>query len=199
MSKEFRVESLSGKMAARYLEPIADMRMRVFRDYPYLYDGSLDYEKEYLSRYFKVDDAKIFLLLSDERIIGITTCMPLMYETATIKKPFEDANLNPAEYFYFGESLLERIYRGQGFGKLFFEYREKEALKHPDIKYTCFCAVNRPNDHPLKPSGYKPLNGFWEKMGYEKQPGLQTEMRWKDIDKDEETTKTLQYWIKKIR
>ena len=35
----------------RHLDAVAALRIDVFRDWPYLYDGSLDYERRYLRPY----------------------------------------------------------------------------------------------------------------------------------------------------
>lgn len=196
---EFEVKSFSGKEAEAYLAAIADLRMRVFRDYPYLYKGTIENEKDYLSRYFNAPNARIFVLFYGTRITGVATCLPLSEEADNIRKPFEEKGIDVNSYFYFGESLLERIYRGKGFGKLFFQYREEEALKHPQINYTTFCAVNRSKDHPMKPDNYKSLEEFWSKMGYSLQPGLSAVMSWTDVDQEEETEKNLEFWVKKIR
>ncbi len=196
---EFEVKSFSGKEAEAYLEAIADLRMRVFRDYPYLYKGTLEHEKDYLSRYFNAPNARIFILFYGKRITGVTTCLPLVEEADFIRKPFEEKGLDLKKYFYFGESLLEKIYRGRGFGKLFFQYREQEAMKYPQIQYTTFCAVNRTDDHPLKPYQYKPLDDFWRKMGYIHHPELSTSMSWTDIDDEKATAKTMEFWVKKIK
>ncbi len=196
---EFEVKAFAGKEAESHIEAIADLRMRVFRDFPYLYKGSIEYEKQYLSRYFNAPNAKIFVLFYGNRIVGLTTCIPLSEEAENIRKPFEEKGLDVSRYFYFGESLLERIYRGKGFGKLFFQYREEEALKYPHIDYTTFCTVSRSEDHPMKPDTYRPLQGFWKKMGYSRQPELSAVMYWTDVDQEEETEKNLEFWIKKIR
>lgn len=196
---EFEVKSFSGKEAEAYLAAIADLRMRVFRDYPYLYKGTIENEKDYLSRYFNAPNARIFVLFYGSRITGVATCLPLNEEADNIRKPFEEKGIDVNSYFYFGESLLERIYRGKGFGKLFFQYREEEALKHPQIEYTAFCTVNRPDNHPMKPDTYKSLQGFWTRMGYELKPGLSAVMSWNDVDQEEETEKNLEFWVKKIR
>lgn len=196
---EFKVKAFTGSEARSYIESIADLRIRLFRDFPYLYDGNIAYEKEYLERYFQSEHAKIFLLYYGERIIGATTCLPLSEESEMIKKPFEDAGMNVKNYFYFGESLIERIYRGKGLGKLFFKYREQEALSHADILYSCFCSVKREEDHPKTPNPYKPLSGFWESMGYERNPDLHTAMYWKELDSDDEIPHKMEFWIKKIR
>lgn len=195
----FEVKSFKGKEAEVYQEELADMRIRIFRDYPYLYEGSMSYEKEYLGRYFEADNAVIFILFYKSNVIGASTCIPLQQEGPEIQRPFLEQNIDVSKYFYLGESVIEKTYRGKGFGKLFFRYREEEALQHPHISFTCFCAVSRPDDHPLKPARYKPLYPFWEKLNYQPRPGLQALMSWKDIGEQEETAKKMDFWVKKIR
>jgi hypothetical protein len=90
-------------------------------------------------------------------------------------------------------------YRGRGVGKMFFHLREKVALQYPGINYTCFCAVERNPEHPLKPDNYVSLDGFWEKLGYQKSEDLYAKLWWKDLDHKEETEKRLNFWIKKLR
>ena len=46
-----RVESFLGADVARYLPAIAVLRIEVFHDWPYLYDGSIEYEERYLASY----------------------------------------------------------------------------------------------------------------------------------------------------
>jgi hypothetical protein len=42
------VRALTGPELEAALDGVASLRIAVFRDWPYLYDGSLDYEREYL-------------------------------------------------------------------------------------------------------------------------------------------------------
>ncbi len=44
-----RVEQLWGADIARHIDAIADLRIAVFRDWPYLYEGSREYEARYLA------------------------------------------------------------------------------------------------------------------------------------------------------
>ena len=43
-----RLTPLTGAAILPLLDTLADLRIRVFHDYPYLYEGSLDYERRYL-------------------------------------------------------------------------------------------------------------------------------------------------------
>lgn len=45
MSKNIHVVRKSGTDLIPYIPELARLRIQVFRDFPYLYDGTLDYEK----------------------------------------------------------------------------------------------------------------------------------------------------------
>ena len=46
-----RVENLTGAAVRAAIPELARLRVAVFRDWPYLYDGSEDYERRYLATY----------------------------------------------------------------------------------------------------------------------------------------------------
>ena len=93
--------------------------------------------------------------------------------------------------------MLAKDYRGQGIGVQFFEAREDWARKL-GFTQAVFCGVVRPDDHPLKPAGYQPLDQFWQKRGFAKKEGYFAKMSWLDRGEEEETTKALQYWWKAL-
>ena len=45
------VRALTGAELEAHLDDVARLRIAVFRDWPYLYDGTLDYERAYLTTY----------------------------------------------------------------------------------------------------------------------------------------------------
>lgn len=190
---------LSGESARKHVDALAALRLKVFWDFPYLYEGSAEYEKKYLETYFKAKHSFIFLAEDNGKIVGATTGIWAAEEEESFRLPFEEASLNPEEVFYFGESVLLPEYRGHGIGKKFFEEREAYARTLPFIKYLSFCAVVRSEDHPMKPQGYKPLDPFWQSMGFNKVPGLVTTYEWKDRGDEIQTKKPMQYWLKEIK
>lgn len=195
-----QVRKVTKEFAQASLGRIASIRIDVFREFPYIYNGSLDYEVTYLSRYFKAENSAFVLAFdenADQQIVGVATCLPLIEEDDFVKQTFIQNNLKCEEYFYFGESVLLPEYRGQGIGHLFFNEREKHALSFPEIKYTTFCAVDRPSDHPFKPLKYRTLHSFWESRGYALNKDLHTEFEWLDLGQSEETKKQMNYWVKK--
>ncbi|WP_252108620.1 MULTISPECIES: GNAT family N-acetyltransferase [unclassified Halomonas] len=180
-----------------YLEALARLRIRVFADYPYLYDGDLAYEAEYLDRYAQ-NPASLFVLAFDgDTLVGASTGQPLADEVVEFRAPFEAAGIDPSGVFYYGESVLLHEYRGQGLGKAFMAERERHA-RTQGFATAAFCAVERPANHPAKPEGYQPLHGFWESLGYRRQASLAARFAWKDIGEREETEKPLVFWLKAL-
>lgn len=176
----------------------AQLRITVFKEFPYLYNGSLEYEMEYIQVYSQSEKAMIFGIYDGDQLIGATTCTPLSFETNAVQLPFKKQQLDIDSIFYFGESILLPEYRGKGFGHLFFDERERHVQSFGTYKTTCFCAVNRPDDHPLRPENYHPNDTFWLKRGYQKNPELACEMEWLDMNQTIPTNKTLIFWIKNI-
>jgi len=181
---------LSGSAIDSYIDELAKLRIEVFREFPYLYEGDLRYERRYLERYTLSDRSLAVLALVNKEIVGATTCLPLEDEAKEFKQPFIDNGFELNSICYFGESIVLKAYRGFGLGKAFFSFREAHAKKViPNLKMTAFCAVDRPLDHPLKPLEYKPLDEFWSRQGYLKSESLLARYSWKDIDNKDEDEK----------
>jgi GNAT superfamily N-acetyltransferase len=189
---------LTGPAIAPFLSDLAALRIRIFRDFPYLYDGDPGYEQTYLRTYINSPRAAVILARDGETIIGATTCLPLADETPNIQKPFMDAGQDVQKIFYFGESVLDPAYRGRGIGVTFFEVREAHATSFNAYSTAAFCAVDRPGSHPLRPAGYTPLDAFWNHRGFTRQAHLTCQISWRDLGEPAETEKTLTFWTKPL-
>lgn len=187
---------LTGQALADALDDVARLRMTVFRDWPYVYDGDADYEREYLQAYLS-PGAVVVAALDGDRIVGAATGAPMADHAADFAAAFHDRPEDLSDIFYCAESALLPEYRGQGIGHAFFDAREDHArrLGH---RYSAFCSVIRPDDHPARPADYRPLDPFWRKRGYEPLPGVVARFAWKDLGQPEETDKPLQFWMKAL-
>ena len=194
---DLRVISLTGAEIAALLEPLADLRIRVFREFPYLYDGDAAYEARYLRRFAEAPEALIVAALAGEQLVGAATALPLSHEHDDFKKPFERRGIDPRAVFYLAESVLLPAYRGQGIGHDFFDRREA-AGQRLGYGLAAFCAVVRPADDPRRPSDYRPLDGFWRGRGYRPMEGLTTTFRWKEVGEVRETAQPMQFWLRKF-
>jgi GNAT superfamily N-acetyltransferase len=192
-----QLTTLTGSRLESALKDLARLRIEVFRDFPYLYEGSPGYEESYVLGLARSKDAIIAAAEDEGRIVGCATGSALLGHHEEFAAPFLKQNLDPAQVFYCGESVLLPAYRGRGLGHQFFNLREGHA-KHRGYKYSAFCGVVRPKDHPLRPANYVPLDAFWQKRGYRKVPGLTTAFRWKDIDMPDETEHPMQFWMREL-
>lgn len=194
---EIALHTCQGSAINPRLDDLAHLRITVFRDFPYLYDGDFDYEADYLRRYAECPESLFVLAEDGDVLVGAATGMPLAEDVEEFRTPFEQAGFDVASVFYYGESVLLPSYRGRGIGKAFLAERERHAASR-GFSTVAFCAVERPDDHPLRPEGYVPLHGFWRSQGYERHPELATTFHWKDIGEPEETDKPMVFWLKSL-
>lgn len=191
------IETLTGPALAGVIDDLARLRIQVFRDFPYLYDGSLVYEARYLGDFAAIPGAAVIAVRHEGRLVGAATAAPLAGEVDAFRLPFERAGLDIGDICYFGESVLEPAFRGRGIGHAFFVGREAHA-RALGLGRAAFCAVVRPDDHPLRPPGYTPLDGFWQRRGYQAVPGLICPFSWRDVGETRETSKDLQVWMREV-
>jgi GNAT superfamily N-acetyltransferase len=194
-----RVEFFTGPALRPLLPALADLRMTVFRDWPYLYEGDAANEREYLAEFAASTGAGLAVAFDGDRAVGCSSCLPLADESENVLAPFRARGWDPGRFFYFGESVLLPACRGQGIGVAFFRLREAHARAAPDADYACFCAVQRPADHPRRPAGAVPLDAFWRKRGFTFYPDLACDMTWKQVDGPEAVTNRMAFWLKPLR
>lgn len=193
-----RLERLTGDALRERIGDLAQLRITVFRDFPYLYDGDLDYEARYLENYVRSADSALIAAFNGETIVGAATALPLEDETENVIEPFRYHGFDVARVFYFGESVLLPVYRGRGVGVAFFDEREAWARSLGRFSLACFCAVDRPIDHPRRPTNYRPLDEFWRRRGFERVPDMTTDFIWRDLDEAEASPKRMLYWSKRL-
>lgn len=192
---EFQISTCSGEAARPILNEIACLRIAVFREFPYLYEGSLEYEMDYLEEYLSSERSLIVLAKWGADIIGVSTGIPLAEADEGFRKPIEASGIDVRDVFYFGESVLMPDFRGQGLGHRFFDEREKHA-RDLGFRIAGFFSVLRADDHPLKPSDYRPHDLFWNKRGYERQDAMIACFPWKQLGEAQETTHELVFWLR---
>lgn len=190
------VRVLTGDALADALPDVARLRIDVFRDWPYLYDGDADYERDYL-RAYQSPGAVVVAAMDGDRIVGAATGAPMFDHAADFGAAFADRPEPLSDIFYCAESVLLRAYRGHGLGHAFFDAREDHA-RALGARWSAFCSVIRPADHPMRPADYWPLDAFWRKRGYAPLPDVVAQFAWKDLGQATETEKTLQFWMKPL-
>lgn len=192
-----KVEALTGEALREALPAVARLRIEVFRAWPYLYDGDLAYEENYLRPYAESSRAIVVVARDGARLVGASTGAPLTEHADDFAAAFAGSGLEMSEVFYCAESVLLPGYRGRGVGHAFFDEREAHA-RRLGFPISAFCSVIRPRDHPKRPADYRPLDPFWRSRGYEPLDGVVAEFSWRDLDQEVETAKRLQFWYRRL-
>lgn len=195
---ELAIRRVVGAAITPHLDDLAQLRIQIFRDWPYLYDGDRDYERDYLETYVRSRDALCVLVMDGGRVVGAATGVPMDEENEAFRRPFAAAGFDLGRVFYIGELILLAEYRGRGLGVRCLAELEDHARCLGRFGWTALCAVDRPSDHPRRPSDAPVLDGFWERRGYVRRPELHTTYVWKELDEAEPSPKPMTFWLKAL-
>ena len=197
MQNPITLETLSGAALLPHLDEVAALRIAVFRDWPYLYDGDVGYEREYLAAYAESPSSVVVLARDGEAVVGASTGIPLAEDSAEFQAPFAERGMEVATVFYCGESVLLPLYRGRGLGHAFFDAREAHARALGGFAHTAFAAVDRDDGDPRKPAGHRGNEAFWAKRGYVRQPGMTMKLHWNEVGIGE-VEHPLTFWLRPL-
>lgn len=179
------------------LEDTARLRINVFREWPYLYEGSFESERDYLAAYAQSKESLLVLALDGDEVVGASTGMPLADSEPAFRQPFAEQSMPVESVFYFGESVLLSAYRGRGIGHAFFDSREAHAHALGRFQWTAFCSVDRDASDPRRPDHYRPNDAFWSKRGYRRRAGMTMRLPWQEAGRGE-VVHPLTFWLREL-
>ena len=83
------VKSYIGTNALPYLSDLARLRIEVFREFPYLYDGTVASEEALLSTFAESEESIFVIAFADGEMVGVSTGIPLREEPIAVRQPWE--------------------------------------------------------------------------------------------------------------
>jgi len=83
------VRALPRKQFTDVRDTIAALRIAVFREWPYLYDGDMAYEQRYLQAYMDNPDAFLLGVFHGAEMVGASTASPLAFHHQEFSKPMQ--------------------------------------------------------------------------------------------------------------
>ena len=191
------IEAISGDAVRAQLDAVAALRIAVFRDWPYLYEGDPAYERTYLDAYAAAPGSVLVLARAGGAVVGASTGIPLAQDGAAFQVPFLERGIDPTRVFYCGESVLLPQWRGRGIGHAFFDAREVHARALGGFDWIAFAAVDRDDADPRKPAGHRGNEAFWRGRGYVRQPGMTMRLHWNEAGVGE-VGHPLTFWLRPL-
>jgi len=195
--KEITEQLLTGDVIAHVLDDLATLRLDIFREYPYLYEGRREDELNYLGTYAKTPDACVILAYDGSAVIGAATGMPLIQEAPQMRAAFAGTTLPLDEVYYVGELLFRLDYRNYGLGQKLLDRLESQIRSLDRYRMLTCATVERPADHPLRPRDSIPITRFLARTGFVRLSGVTTSFMWLETD-GVKRDHPMQFWIKNL-
>jgi len=175
----------------RYTERLGRFRIEIFAEYPYLYDGNIEYEHKYLARYAASPNS--FLIFCEDASGFVAACTGICMKDADeeFRSVFEPQEI--AKTYYIGEVMIRKGYRGKGIGSKLLT-NAVSIIKNMGFKQASLCAVEREENHPLRPNDYVSPDNLWLRFGFKKLQEKKARYSWKDIGAAEESQKLMSVW-----
>jgi GNAT superfamily N-acetyltransferase len=193
-----RLSTFTGPEIQPFLPTIARLCTVIFREWPHLYDGDGRYDPDHLQALAASSRSAVIMAFDGELPVGAATCLPLEDAAASYQAPFFARAWPVDRFFYLAEAVLLPEYRGRGIGAAFLAQRETHIRAVSTCDFACFCAIERPDNHPARPSSWVPLDALWRRHGYSPVPGFHSTMRWKEFGRSDESNLTMQVWVKPL-
>lgn len=102
------LRALEGPEAARWLDDIVRIRVELYREFPYLYDGDAAREALCLRTYLECGEAVFLAAFDGDRMAGFSSSIPLAMEDEALTEPFRRAGLDPGIISTSGRCSLRR-------------------------------------------------------------------------------------------
>lgn len=192
------LETLQGQQIKPFVEQITNLSLEVYREAPYLYEGSLEEYGPFIGYYSESAQGIASLVFVHDTLVGVAIGMPMVemrekyLQPYAMKRPGE----NLSEVFYLGEFLLLKEYRGKGWGKEMFSSFEAKAQEQ-NFKKICLCSITESHlncDYQDNSS----TDRFWEKLGFTKCEDITFSVAWKNVGTEENHPHQMVYWFKAL-
>jgi GNAT superfamily N-acetyltransferase len=195
--KEITEQFLTKTAIADVLDDVATLRLEIFREYPYLYQGRREDELKYLGTYAEAPDACVILAHEGHAVIGAIAGMPLVHEDAHMLDAFSGTAFPLNEAYYVGELLFRLVYRNCGLGQKLLVRLESHIRSLGRYRTLTCATVERPDDHPLRPNDYIPITRFLARTGFVRIPGVTTHFTWRETNGGKRDH-PMKFWSKEL-
>ena len=199
-----KIRLYQGESLNTEIDILSDFRLRYFREFPYLYVGTKEYEQDYLATYLSDPTTRLLIARDQDannKIVGVAIASMLSPELKILcqsNKLSQFPELTTEQFFYFGEMIFVPEYRNKGIGKQLLEELKKVGREQGATRF-CFLAVDRAYNDIRRPADYIDSDVFFQKFGFEKTE-VSVSFDWATIQADgrvENVGNRLNLWVDK--
>lgn len=194
------IKLLTGEELRSFLPFVAQQRINTFREFPYLYEGTIEYETDYLQTYQENEHAAIAVAYVDNKIAGFATGVALNTFDKAMAEAMKQAGLDPTRFYYIGEVIVTPSFRGNKIAEALFAALEQYGQSR-GYAAGCFMTVVRADDDPQMPDNYRSLDRLWNRVGYKKSK-ITVNYEWPTIQANgsiKEKNNQLILWLKDFK
>ncbi|HEV2601172.1 MAG TPA: hypothetical protein VGT41_02640 [Candidatus Babeliales bacterium] len=193
---------LTGQNLQTITSFMAQQRVEAFREYPYLYEGTVAEDTEYVQWLVGLQHSAVAASYLDGEPVGFVSGIAFVDNEQEFKGScalFEENGLDPKDFYYVPEAIVAAAHRNKSLFTRLHSLLE-EHVKSLGYKASCLVLESH-EQHPLKPVDYKGPDEAFIKTGYSKTRML-TSCAWPTIQPDgpaKNQVHPLTYWIKNLK
>ena len=197
---EFKISK--GDDLKELIPEISKARLELFKEFPYLYEGTYEDELKYLNEFVNNPKSIILTVHKENKLIAFVTATAVEsgFElTEAIKDLMQKQGLDTSKYFYISEMMVYPEFRSFELQNQLKKDIENYAREN-SYTMTCFLSVFRENNHPLRPQDYKEISRLWKFNKYRK-TNISVKFEWNTVQKDSEAklmNNQLDLWEKEL-
>lgn len=197
--QDLTIQVVRGSEITPYLRTIADLRIKVFSEYPYLYDGDLKTENEYLNMYREKEGTLLVAAKDHGNVIGLILGTPYKELPDDYQQPFVKKSIKTDPIYYLGDIILLKEYRGKGIGQQLYEVFEKEVRSAKKYEAIAMCELITHSSDAKRPRDYHSLDPFWRKRKYSRHFDIVISAPWNEVGEVGEKDHLLTFSIKSLK
>lgn len=197
----YTIKLLTGLALQTLIPFIAQQRIELFAEYPYLYKADEKIEYELQNWFAQLKHSAVAVAYCNDEPVGFLTATSLMDYTEHfngVDEIFRAAHLEPERYFFCSEFIVLKEHRGHRLSEKLLAAMEEQVKKWG---YSAVCTITEKEDyHPLKPSDYKSYDPLWISLGFVRS-SLTSRFSYHTLQLDGSSAlqeHTFIYWLKEL-
>lgn len=195
-----KIEKMQGTQIDPYLAEIIQFVTKMYRDYPYLYNGDDAGYQQYLNTYAQAKEGVIFVAFDGKKIVGVASGMPMADSRDIFKPTLVRHGYSIKNIYYIGEFGVSPEYHGKGIESTLMSKMEQFIKEHKQYNTISLWELNPASSSQTQRAPTHFPNGiFLQNNGFAYHPELNFIVHWTNINEKHESPHLAVYWLKDLR